>query len=300
MNTPTPRASTQRDGWFTAERLRSLVREPLVQFAVIGVVLFVIQSAMDDPDEREAPMVITITAAQIEAAANERETRTKMPLSEAERAAVAETLVREEIYYREAMALGLDRGDSIVRRRLVQKMKFLTDDGNESATPTDPELRAFIAARPTRYQRPHRISFGQVFFSRARRDDPDADAIDFLADVDPSSPVPPRSGDPFMHGTDIHGASESSVNRMFGHGFATALFEQPEGAWSEPIQSTYGTHVVFIHELERQGERPFAEVRESATRDWRRTQSAARRGRVLSDLRARYEVQIEGQAPADE
>jgi len=285
---------------------RAIAREPLAQFFCVGVLLFAAQRGVEgsnqdaDNADVQANRTIAISAAQIEAAESDMERRSKMPLSEEQRRAVAETLVREEIYYREAMALGLDRGDPIIRRRLTQKMQFLTEDRFAAAVPTDDELRAFIANSPRRYMRPHRISFDQVFFSRARREDPEAEAIRFLAEVDPTSSDPPSGGDPFMHGSDIKEASETSVNRMFGRGFADALFEQAEGEWSEPIMSTYGVHVVFIHKLKREGERPLDEVREVATRDWRRVQAGSLRDSALAKLRDQYTVQIEGRPDASE
>jgi len=281
----------------TTDRLRAIAREPLAQFLVVGVLLFAAQTAVD---AGEAPppsntSTITITTAQIDAAASERESRSKKPLSPQEREAVAETLVREEIYYREAIALGLDRGDSIIRRRLVQKMRFLTEDRFASATPTDEELQAFIAQAPERYMRPHRVTFDHVFFSRARRDDPLADANDFLGDRGLSNA---RGGDPFMHGATIRSASEKSVSRMFGRGFADLLFQEPQGVWSDPIPSTFGVHVVLVRALERRGERPLDQVREAATRDWRRAQAASFRGSAFSTLRDRYAVEIKGKRAA--
>lgn len=286
----------------TTRRLRALAREPLIQFLVIGVLLFAAQTAVDANDD-ESPTessAIVITAAQIDAAARDRESRSNQPLSKEEREAVAETLVREEIYFREAMSLGLDRSDSIIRRRLVQKMRFLTEDRFASAVPSDAELRAFIAKAPRRYMRPHRVTFDHVFFSRARRDDPAGDASDFLAEIGLAGAGSPRGGDPFVHGNAIRSASEKSVIRMFGQGFADALFREAEGASSDPIASTFGTHLVFIRALEREGERPLEQVREAATRDWQRARAASFREGAFSALRDRYTVEIEGQPAGHE
>jgi len=272
----------------------SLAREPLVQFLVVGALLFGAQSAVGQvqPDPSpEAFRPVIITAAQIETAAKEQENRSKRPVSVQEREAIAETLVREEIYYREAKALGLDRGDSIIRRRLVQKMRFLAEDGYASAQPTDEELRAFVAKTPRRYMRPHRVTFEHVFFSAARRAEHRADALDFLSRLEGSKPV--RGGDPFTHGGTIRSASEDSVRRMFGRGFSDALLAQPEGTWSDPISSAFGSHVVLIRKLAREGQRPLAEVRDAATRDWRRAQGASQRGSAYAKMRARYTVEIE-------
>lgn len=272
--------------------LSAFARQPLVQFLVVGGTLFAAQSAIESPPSTSAPArdPIVITAAQIETAAQEQENRSKRPLTAGERDAIAETLVREEVYFREAKALGLDRGDAIIRRRLVQKMRFLTEDG--SGEPTDTELRAFIARAPERYLRPHRVTFEHVFFSRARRGSHRADALETLATLEDTSRA--HGGDPFPHGTSIRAASETSVRRMFGRAFTDRLFELREGVWSDPIPSALGTHLVFVHAVERKGARPLSEVRQAATRDWRRAQAAARRGSKYAELRRRYAVEVEG------
>ena len=206
-----------------------------------------------------------------------------------------EARVREEVLYREALALGLDRNDTIVRRRMAQKMEFLAEEISDAREPTTGELEAWFRENSARFALPGRVTFRHVYFSPDRRGgaarDEAAAALRQLADLPGDAPAADGLGDRFMFQSRQADRSPEEVAREFGGDFAKEIFGLAPGAWRGPIESGYGSHLVFI-ESSMPGRVPaFEEIApEEVRREWLADRRAAAWRRVYDEMRAKYEV----------
>ena len=280
-----------------------LLREPLFQFAILGVVLFVVYSVTADRLSSRDSATIRITASEIELLSATFQRQWQRPPTDFELGNLIDSRVREEVLYREALTVGLDTNDMVVRRRMVQKMEMLSQDLALLTDPTDAELQAFFDERKEDYRISPRLSFSHVYFNADRRGAAvEDDARRALADIQAQSPPlqsAPDRGDRFMLGYDYADASTEEVAREFGQQFADTLTELEPG-WQGPVVSGYGIHLVFL-EKRVDGRIPaWTEVRDRLVMDYNRTRSDRARDALYEGLRQKYEVVIaEGTVPED-
>ncbi|HET7527354.1 MAG TPA: peptidylprolyl isomerase [Burkholderiaceae bacterium] len=273
-------------------------REPLLHFVLIGAVLFAVFQWRDGGASRQGRIVIT--PGQIDTlAAGFTRTWQRVP-SERELKAQLDEFVREEIAAREATAMGLDRDDVVVRRRLRQKFEFLAEDAIDAAPPTDAQLQAWFDTRAVQFQGEARISMRQVLLSRERRGDAiDRDARQLLARLSTTGPDADIGAlsDSRMLPDALSRSTPHELARIFGDGFAAGLVSMPVGRWSGPVASTYGLHIVLVREREEATTPTLADVRPLVEREFvaqrRREQIDAMYARLLQH----YRVVVEQRAP---
>lgn len=275
-----------------------LLREPLFHFLLLGALLFGVDAALR---ERAAPSerVIRITGAEIDRLRAQWTKQYRRPPGPAELRSQVDARVREEVFYREALAMALDQGDDTIRRRLAQTFEFLIEDLAGSREPTEAELRAYFDAWPERYRLPARISFSHVYFSPDRRGrTAQRDARLVLAGLGPETLAAAAAdrGDPFMMGESYSERNAQDIEAVFGPEFARAVFEIEPGGWSGPIASAYGWHLVRIKARSDPRLPALAEVVERVRQDWSYEQRRQANEAVFQRLLARYEVVIEGEA----
>jgi hypothetical protein len=278
-------------------RWRRLLREPLLHFLGLGAGIFALFAAVagDDPSARRVvvePGMVASLAATFQAT-------WQRPPTPGELEGLVADHVREEILYREAAALGLDRDDVIVRRRMRQKMELLAESFGEEVVPVEAELEAWLREHPERYRSEARVSFRQVYLSPERGAALEADAERLLAALraDGASLDPAALGDRIGLPPALRDAPLSDVARHFGDGFAARLEAASPGEWTGPVESGYGAHLVRI-ESRVEGRLPeLAEVREAVRRDWQSARTRDARERFYEALREGYDVRIEW--PAD-
>lgn len=269
--------------------MKKLLREPLVHFLVGGVLLFALYGETASPGA-QAPDRIVVSEDQVAMLVQSFERTWMRPPRDAELKGLIDDFVTEEVLYREALALGLDRDDLIVRRRMRQKMEFLSD-GISEREPSDEELRAFLDANPERFRIPSRVSFVQVFVSPDADGSPAQRAAQLLArlrDADESA----GSGDPTLLPHELDGATPREVAGTFGTAFADALAEVPDGEWDGPLASSYGLHLVRVMSREPGRLPALEELRSAVAREWTAAQRAEARERFYRELRARYDVEV--------
>jgi hypothetical protein len=275
--------------------LKQLFREPLVHFLVLGAALFALDYLVSDPAERANPNLIEISRGDIQrlAAAWERQWR-RAPTAEEMQGLVAE-LVREEVLYREALALGLDRDDTLIRRRLAQKMEFLTEDLADQIKPNDEQLAAFFAERREAFAEPARLSFSHVYFSRDRRGSAtDADARLVRAELEAAGITDATGrGDPFMLQSEYREIDAQDLAQLFGDTFARDVFTLPLDEWRGPLQSSYGLHLVRVTAREDMRLPELAEVRDRVEMEYAYEQRRQVNAETFERLRSRYEIRIE-------
>jgi PPIC-type PPIASE domain len=272
--------------------LRTILREPLLHFLVLGAGLFVLFGLVGEP-AGERPDRIVISAAKVENLA-ELFTRTwRRPPTPAELDGLIEDHVKEEILYREALALGLETDDIVIRRRLRQKMEFISED-TAPVEPTEAELQAFLAEHADRFRKPARLSFAQVYLSPDRRgEDAWGDALRLLVALDAGKSDPAASGDPFLLEQDYRDLATHEVERLFGGAFAARIAELPLGRWSGPVASGYGLHLVLVRARTPAEQPALGEVREEVANEWRAARREEANRAFYDRLRASYEVIVE-------
>ena len=201
-------------------------------------------------------------------------------------AGLVATLVDEELLAREARALGLDRDDTIVRRRLAQKMEFLAADTARMVEPGDADLRGFYAAHAERYRTVADTPFSQIYFSPRHRADAEGDAAEALRLASGGAAAWPADGDRLLLDNVYRDLDRRGVEGLFGPAFAESVFALPPGAWHGPVTSAFGVHLVRTSDLRPAQSRPFEDVRDAVTADWHRERDSAARADYMARLRA--------------
>jgi hypothetical protein len=289
---PPPVAGTARQ----AER-QAWWQEPLLHFLLIGAALFVVYQ-LKSGGESTAPREIVITESRVEALA-ENFARTWMrPPTAQELRGLVEDHVAEEVYYREAIAMGLDRDDTVIRRRLRQKMEFISEDVAASVEPGDAELQAYLDRHAEKFVEPPRLSFQQVFVSTERRGEAarrDAERILGELNAGRGAADPQQLGDPTLLPPAMGAASPQEIVNTFGTEFAEQVDEAPVGQWSGPLVSGFGLHLVKVDERQADRRPTLADIRPIVVREWQAEQRQEANAAFLAQLRAKYDVRVEGE-----
>ena len=246
-----------------------LLREPLVYFLLGGAVLFALHGVFGAADV--SGRAIVIGRQDIESLSQQFAAQWRRPPTRAELESLVEGQIREEVLYREGLALGLDRDDTILRRRIGQKMEFLIADTAVPDDPGDAVLRAYFDANRAKYDEPPHVSFTHIYFSiDARGARAQADAERVLRGLQgPGAPVrAPERGDRFALSFDYASRTADQVDQEFGGGFGQQILDQPPGQWRGPVRSAYGLHLIRV--TERTPARPavFEEARERVVTDF--------------------------------
>ncbi len=274
------------------------LREPLLHFLLIGLGLFALYHYLNQGNTG-APREIVVSESRVEALAENFAKTWMRPPTAQELKGLVDDYVAEEVYYREAVAMGLDRDDTVIRRRLRQKMEFISEDVSTAVTPTDAELETYLKRHAEKFVQPPRLTFQQVFFSTDRRHDAARrDAEKLLSELDagrgPARPM--EAGDPTLLPPTMESASPQEIANTFGSEFAEAVERAPVGQWSGPVQSGFGVHVVRVDRREAGTMPTLAEIRPIVQREWEADQRKNVNQELLATLRAKYEVRVEGPA----
>jgi hypothetical protein len=277
--------------------IRRLLREPLSQFLFLGFLLFAGYHWLPGEREpRERPGRIDLTADDLRQIGFAWVAQGHAAPSPEEMRILVEARVREEILCREALALGLDKDDAIVRRRMAQKMDFLFEDVAALREPTPDELVKWFDVHADRFTRPPRVTFRHRYFSPDRRGaqvrEEAAAALATLVNEPMDSPAATRSGDPFMFQDYYGDRTPEDIIKAFGPGFARALFATAPGAWAGPIESGYGWHLVWVDAMTPARVPAFEEVQPDVKMAWLEDQRAEVREKAFQAMRARYEVAL--------
>jgi hypothetical protein len=282
--------------------MKKILREPLLHFLVLGVAIFAAYGLVSSRASQE-PGKIVISAGHI-TAISEGFTRVwRRPPTREELEGLIRDRVQEEVYFREAMALGLDKDDTIIRRRLRQKLEFVTDDVAALAEPTDEELTAYLGTHADAFRVERQLTFSQVYLNPARRgENLSRDTGQLLAQL---QQVGNRAdvaelGDPFLLEPAYESLAAGDVVKLFGDKFAAKLGEISPGSWKGPVESGYGVHLVFVRER-TDGRMPaLAEVHDAVRREWANSRRLEANEKFYQELLKRYVVTIERQKQTEE
>jgi PPIC-type PPIASE domain len=272
----------------------ALLREPLLQFLVLGAALFGLFHLVDNR-KAERPTRIVVSSARVANLADGFARTWQRPPSTQELQGLLDDYIRDEVFYREGRAAGLDRDDVIIRRRVRQKMEFFAEDASVQE-PSEAQLAAYLAVNPDRFKTEDHFTFHQVFLSASRRaatiDRDSQQVADALARADTELGVT-TLGDPFLLGEEFKSVSQHEVASVFGDGFAKRLSVMEQGHWQGPIPSSFGQHFVYISERMPGGVPPLDAVREAVRREWSNARRLEEEHKLYVSLRERYEIVVE-------
>lgn len=285
---------------FPASTMRRLLREPLLHFLLIGVVLFGVYSLVSPGYSKAvAPSKeIRLSLDEITQLTQLFQSQWRRLPSQQELQRMVENKVEQEILYREALAMGLDKNDEIVKRRMAQKMQFLAEDNAVAREPTTAELNAWFEQNRVRFAQPPRVSLRHLYFSPDRRGararDDAQQALAKLAGQPVDAAVAGSLADPFMFQDYYRDRAPEFLGKEFGPQFALAVARLKPGSWQGPIESGFGWHLVFVDTAVPGRVPAFEEVEANVRAAWFGEKKALAWEKSYKAMRANYTVLLPG------
>jgi peptidyl-prolyl cis-trans isomerase C len=296
---PTRRQLRLRRSLSTVKRW---LREPLLHFLVIGLLLFGVYAYTNRGRIGiESPRQIVLSLDELRTMAAYFESQWNRPPTPQEFQAMVEDKIKEEVLYREGLAMGLDKDDTIVKRRMAQKMQFLAEDVGAAHEPSIPELKTWFEKNADKFALPSRYGFRHVYFSPDKRGtkayNDAAQTLARIAGQPEDSPLIPSVADRFMFQDYYGDRTPSAIAKEFGPQFAVALEKLKPGSWQGPIESGYGWHLVFVDTVIPGRIPAFEEVQSEVKTAWLSEQKAQAWQKAYQTMRVKYTVLLP--APPD-
>jgi parvulin-like peptidyl-prolyl cis-trans isomerase-like protein len=270
-----------------------------MHFLALGALVFLLFHLSTDRGKTQEGKIV-VTRGKVEQLVTGFSRTWQRPPTQEELDGLVEDSIREEVLYREALAMGLDKDDTIVRRRMRQKLEFLTEDTAAAAPSTDADLQGWLDKHPDKFRVEPTLAFSQVYLNAAHAgDNASAAASKVLAQLDSAgeSVAAAELGDTTMLPHQFPLSRVDEIASVFGDEFARRVAQLEGGRWIGPIQSGYGWHIVYVSERTEGRPKPLSEVRDAVQRDW----LAACRKEIIdatySKMREKYAVIVEGLAP---
>ena len=282
--------------------IKKLLREPLIHFLILGALLLFVSNLVTRRTSGDTKKIV-ITPGQVEHLEDSFARAHQRAPDPDELKGLLRDYIHEEVYYREALALGLDRDDAPIRQRLRQKMEFISEDVAAQAQPTEDQLRSYLAAHSEKFRIDQHFTFKQVYLDPSRHGQHlNAEAQEMLAKLNKMGAAADVStmGDPFLLEGNSGDVSSRDVARDFGEKFAAALGALPVGTWQGPIESGLGAHLVYV-KAHTEGRLPkLDEVRDAVRREWANEFRLEANEKFYERLLKRYSVSIEFPPPPAE
>ena len=271
--------------------MKRLFKEPLIQFLLLGTVLFFVYNYIQQQTDTQA-REITVSNEQVNLIIVNYKTQTGNLPTKQQLDAMIDNYIKEEISYREAKKMGLDKDDEIVRRRLSQKFDFLQTDLTEIQVPTEEQLQQFYTNNPALFRDSATVSFSHIYFSTDNSNDTVAKqrAVALLQQLQQTNlQRAPEKGDPFPLQYDYTDQSALDLQQNFGNKqIALELFKVPLHEWVGPFQSGYGWHLVYVTKMDNAKQIPFAAIKEEVKAQYAAAEKAKQNKKFYDELSAKY------------
>ncbi len=278
-----------------------LVREPLVHFVLIGAGVFALYALVAGDDQDATRGTIVVTEGRVQQLAQVFAKTWQRSPSPEELRGLVDAYIKEEVYYREALKIGLERDDTLIRRRMQQKMEFVTEPADEVLQPDDTTLQAYLDAHKADFRVEPRFAFEQVFLNPDKPGDAaPVRAEETLKVLKAFDGIPPDVGDPTLLPGEMPLSPLGGIARNFGETFATSLTDIPEDEWAGPIKSAYGLHLVRVTKRIDGYDPDLDEVRDAVAQKWRAEKRDEFQAQAYDQLLAKYDVVLpnpEAEAP---
>jgi hypothetical protein len=282
--------------------MKRLLREPLIHFLLIGAVLFAAYGYMQrGRGGVESSKQIQLTVDDLRQLVILFQSQWRREPTAQELSRLVENKVQEEILYREALAMGLDNDDTIVKRRMAQKLQFLAEDIAAAREPTAAELKSWFEKNKAMFAQPSRVSFRHLYFTPDRRGqrarDDAVNALSKLAGQPQDAKVAGSLADPFMFQDYYRDRAPDYLGKEFGPQFAQAVAKLAPGSWQGPIESGFGWHLVFLDTLIPGRSPAFEEIEPDVKTAWLGEQKSQAWEKAYKEMRAKYTVLLPKSPP---
>ena len=272
--------------------MKTILREPLLHFLLLAGIVFVLfQQVTNDvsPDNND----IVVSREQIQALRSGYMKVWQRPPRNEELTTLIQNHIREEVLYREALALGLDKNDAQIRRRMSQKMKFLTENLADLEQADDKVLQVYLDKNVDQYMLPSRFSFRQIYFNTNKRQMTQSVFNSLLEKLQNNEVDPQNIGDPIMIGHQFEMLREAEISRILGARFLQSLKNAMRGSWQGPIESGFGHHLIFVSEFVAGSQPKLADVRKQVLRDWSAEKRTVSNQLFYENLKQQYNISVE-------
>jgi peptidyl-prolyl cis-trans isomerase C len=264
-------------------RFTWLLREPLIHFLIAGALVFALfGGGVDDPADRS----ITVTEAQVRGLTEQWEQTWRRQPTQTEIDGLIRDYIKDEVYYREAIRLGLDQNDTMMRRRMRSKMEFLIAAQSENEMPSNVALQAWLNTNKSKYMTGSALSFDQVFVNGDT-----AAAAKILVQLKQGG-ASSSLGDPLLVPATFEAAQAQDIDEQFGGGFAKQIAQQPMGQWAGPVRSGFGQHLIRLRKVVPGAVPPLDQVRQAVENDWREAKRMDREDKSYQALLDGYTIRI--------
>ncbi len=277
--------------------IAKFLKEPLLHFLVIGASFYLINGLYGEAEMSEDDRRIVISAGEVEWLQDSWKKRWSRPPTVEELDGIVRAYLRELVLAREAVAMGLDKDDTVIRRRLAQKLEYLSQDLVEFTDPSDEELAAYLNQNVAAYEAPAVATMTQIFYDPDKRDDQALVEAERQKNILNAREFDPDYvnglGDTFFLQKYYPERSQSEIARLFGGGFAESVADLPVETWSGPVLSGYGVHLVYIHDRQAAVAPALDDVRNKVLQDWKDEKRKELSESYITNLIASYNVKIE-------
>ncbi len=272
--------------------MKKFLTDPLFHFIIIGTALFLVFTFFDK-GAQSGPETIIVDNDQIKRIQAAWEKQWRRTPTDDELAKLIEEYVKEEVLFREAVKLGLDKDDTIIRRRLSQKMKFLIQDIATATSPDEIVLKKYFKVNKDRFKIPARLSFTHIYFNTDKRGATAVSAArDLLQQLKKEDMDAMGLGDPFMLHHKYTDVSRSEASRLFGQTFAGDIFQFGPGTWQGPVRSGYGTHLVKVSHFKAAAYPEFEKIKKDVLTEYTNEIRLKANKKAVDELRSRYTIII--------
>lgn len=273
--------------------MKRVLGEPLLHFLLLGAALFAAYGALNGSGGNSQ---IVVTAGQIEHLTTGFTRSWHRPPSADELNGLIRSYIREEVYYRQARDMGLDRDDPIIRRRLQQKLEFVSEDVAAQSEPSEGDLKALLRLQPEKFRVGRSYTFTHVYLNPDRHVGTLAvDAERLLRQLNKGNATADAStlGDRFLLEANFRAMSDGEIVKLFGTDFSDGLAKLPIGKWEGPLKSGYGLHLVFVQQRTDGRVPALGEVRETVIKEWKERQRHKANEDAYKKLLSRYSITID-------
>jgi peptidyl-prolyl cis-trans isomerase C len=279
------------------------LREPLLHFMFIGAAIYLLYAVFSEPAAKETDKTVVVSAGEIEWMNTAWQKRWNRPPTTEELDGLIKQYIKETVLYREALTMGLNKHDQVIRRRLAQKLEFLAKDLVALTPPTEEELQAYFMEHQEYYTEPTRFTFTQVFIDPDKRGDATLDDAEKIKaaliamgeNIDDVNEL----GDNLMLQNYYPEKDQAEIEKQFGSGFAESLVELSPGQWHGPVLSGYGVHLVYLHSIVEPPAIVLEDVHERVTLDWETEKGIELNQQFYESLREQYTIIIKQPAVDD-
>lgn len=274
--------------------MKKLITNPLVHFLLIGAGLFLLYEAVSPASSNQE--IILIDDELVNRSLMIFQKEWGRPPTQEEFDGLIDRQVKQEVLYRQALKMNLDHNDELIRRRMEQKLNFITNDLATMDEPSRAELEEYYSKNVMKYVAPARVSYLHIYFNPDQRSDARKDAEEVLKSLGNDLPTLNQlegKGDPFPFLSEVRRANSGEISSQMGDEFAASVFQLESDKWSDPVLSGYGTHLVYLLEKLPEEKRSLDEVKGDVLRDYQYELYQSYNDKIYEDFKKQYEIRIQ-------